>query len=418
MRRWALRRWQLLTGALAAAVGLLSACGSPGPHVIGKQLDIVLRTQLSDKSGALAAGHFPHAKYTLFAFEDPTDCLQQIELLKANDDALGVAVLGHAGLLNEPQVVQRQLPDGDYRLRASFNTAPCTWMVEDVLNSMLVDATPPTAEPAPRAADLVETHLANGSSMSIAQSGLYGVRWSATPQVASGCGTVSLVSPTAGEVVLGDASGVGVGGEEGGGDGPVFLASGIKTVAAPPTCKVDVHVHPWLGPTGGGARGFAEAAEPPTTPAPTASAETSPNFGGGGCDCPIGSPIPGCDSPVQQLTFANPPGNKLPHTVLGTGPVYWGGQSVWHTAGEEGVVVIDPVVTVPVTVTFIGPTAAASTTFAGERSVTIQPVKDQWAYAEGTFAPSVAGCWTMRADYSGHAVNVKFTVVDGPLPPA
>lgn len=156
------------------------------------------------------------------------------------------------------------------------------------------------------------------------------------------------------------------------------------------------------------------AATRPTVQATPTASPTSPIVGGGGgCDCPVGDPIPGCDSPTQQLDFANPPGDKLPHTALGSGPIYWGGQSVWHTAGEQGVVLVDPAVKVPVTVTFVGPSQSDSATFVGLATLTIKPVSHQWAYASGAFFPFGAGCWTMRATYQGNIVNVRFSVVSG-----
>jgi hypothetical protein len=157
------------------------------------------------------------------------------------------------------------------------------------------------------------------------------------------------------------------------------------------------------------------------SPDPTfTSAQPTPSatFEGGSCNCTVGTPIANCDSPTQQLDFVNPPTDKLPHTVLGIGPVYWGGQPVWHTAGEQGVVLVDPVVVTPVTVTFTGPHAGDSATLGGKASVTIQPVAHGWAFADDQFVPSGAGCWTMQATYGTHTILVKFTVVSGEPPPA
>ena len=167
-----------------------------------------------------------------------------------------------------------------------------------------------------------------------------------------------------------------------------------------------------------GACGPAAPQTQSASPSPTPAASTARPVGaGGGCICPIGSSIPGCDSATQQLDFANPPTDKLPHTVLGDGPVYWGGQSVWHTAGEIGVVLVDPVVTTPVSVTFTGPSAADTATLDGQRALTVRPVSNEWAYASGVFLPSAAGCWTMHANLRNKSVTVSFTVVGGSPPP-
>ena len=166
----------------------------------------------------------------------------------------------------------------------------------------------------------------------------------------------------------------------------------------------------------------------PATAAASAVAATSapspssaPTYNG--CHCytgpPLGTPDATCDSPTQQLTFVNPPDNKLPHTVLGEGPVYWGGQDVWNVAGTEGVVVVDSRVHVPVVVTFEGPATGDTGTLGGQARITVAPRSDgNWAYADGMFMPSAPGCWTMNAVYAGTTVRARFTVVTGPTEPA
>ncbi|MBJ7610033.1 MAG: hypothetical protein JF887_11480 [Candidatus Dormibacteraeota bacterium] len=109
--------------------------------------------------------------------------------------------------------------------------------------------------------------------------------------------------------------------------------------------------------------------------------------------------------------------DKIPNYGLGQGPVYWSGQPVWHTAGEVGVVLVDPTVKVPVRVSFAGPGNAGTATFGGQASVIIDRAPGRWAYASQTFVPSVAGCWTLRAVFGATTVLVHFTVVDGPPPP-
>ena len=168
----------------------------------------------------------------------------------------------------------------------------------------------------------------------------------------------------------------------------------------------------------GGPPASSAATAAPATAAPLASAAPTDT----GCYCYSGPPLASadstCDSPTQDLTFVNPPGDKLPHTVLGQGPVYWGGQDVWNVAGTEGAVVVDSRVTVPVVVTFEGPTPDDTGTLDGQAKITIAPRSDgHWAYADGVFEPSSPGCWTMKASYAGTTALARFTVVTGPTEP-
>ena len=156
------------------------------------------------------------------------------------------------------------------------------------------------------------------------------------------------------------------------------------------------------------------------TPAPRPTALPAYN----GCHCytgpPLGTPNAGCDSATRQLSFANPPDSpavKLPHTVLGTGPVYWGGQDVWNVAGNQGAVVVNPSVTTAVTVSFRGPAGEVGT-LDGNQQIIIGPRTDGfWAYAMGNFVASAPGCWSMTAVFGGTTVLVHFTAVAGPTEP-
>lgn len=161
-----------------------------------------------------------------------------------------------------------------------------------------------------------------------------------------------------------------------------------------------------------------------SSPTPTATALGAQPDGGHGYIGPVSTPDATCDLPRQDtLAVVNPPDSggvrtKLPHWGYGAGPVYWSGQDVWHTAGEEGVVLVEPRITVPVVVSFVGPGGSGEATLGGEQTVTIAPTRDTgWAYAEAIFLPSTAGCWTMHAAYASTTVLVHFTVAAGqPLP--
>jgi hypothetical protein len=125
----------------------------------------------------------------------------------------------------------------------------------------------------------------------------------------------------------------------------------------------------------------------------------------------------GCDSPItDNLPVVNPPDNKLPHYGYGTGPVYWTGQEPWFDGPQEAIVLVDPSVHVTVHVTLAGPAGAAPAQFGAPN--TIEPsTSSAWAYTQGLFTPSVAGCWTMTARFDSSTVVVRFSVQPGMPPP-
>ena len=87
------------------------------------------------------AARFPHARYTFFTFADPTNCVTGVQL----QDTAGEYVAGgrvrrssQATVVGEEAtpVVQKDLPEGDYKMRIDTAATHCTWMVEQILNSM------------------------------------------------------------------------------------------------------------------------------------------------------------------------------------------------------------------------------------------------------------------------------------------
>jgi hypothetical protein len=176
---------------------------------------------------------------------------------------------------------------------------------------------------------------------------------------------------------------------------------------------------------GGGISGAAHSTTVPIsarTPATPTAVGLLPE--GHGYIGPVATPDAACDSPRQEtLPVVNPQDSggvrtKLPHWGYGTGPVYWSGQDVWHAAGEQAEVLVEPRIAAPVVVTFVGPGGSGDATLGGERTTTIAPSRSAaWAYADALFVASIAGCWTMSASYAGTTVLVHFTVAPGQPPP-
>jgi hypothetical protein len=92
--------------------------------------------------------------------------------------------------------------------------------------------------------------------------------------------------------------------------------------------------------------------------------------------------------------------------------VYWSGQVVWYTGGATGVVILDPSISAPVSVTFVGP-GGGRATFRGLSRLVVQPTPAQWTFVAGAFVPSVPGCWTMQATFGARMSLVRFSVVPG-----
>lgn len=235
--------------ALAAAAGLATAgCGSTHP-----QLDRVLRTLVGSGARTTAAAHMPHATYTFFNWEDPPQCVQGTELL----DSSGKIAAGSANLVprNTALLVQRELPGGDYRLR-TFTTAPrCAWMVEEILNRMQSDETPPSPEPAPHAPDFSASVASTATPIDVPVAGLYRVSVSVEAPEGKACPySVSLLT-AAGDSEFVDAQPGNF--TRGSSTVFLFLTPGPRTVTGTPDCQWDVSVAPLIGPNGGGVRGFA-----------------------------------------------------------------------------------------------------------------------------------------------------------------
>jgi hypothetical protein len=107
---------------------VLAGCGSAsarGGSVRGPQLDIVLRTQVGMGAGMNAPLHFPDARFTFFAFEDPTFCLTGMQLFDSSGSVIGGELFERPTFVaNVPvPLVQQDLPAGDYRRTtwSSFN---------------------------------------------------------------------------------------------------------------------------------------------------------------------------------------------------------------------------------------------------------------------------------------------------------
>jgi hypothetical protein len=262
--------------SVAAAVGMavmcvLAGCGSAsarGGSVRGPQLDIVLRTQVGMGAGMNAPLHFPDARFTFFAFEDPTFCLTGMQLFDSSGSVIGGELFERPTFVaNVPvPLVQQDLPAGDYRLRVSTATSHCAWMVEEILNSMSSHDAPPAAEPAPVAQPTSATVSTQSTPFAISESGLYNVSWSVTSPAGAMCPYKIALRDSSGGMENIDQQpepqppnqppGPTPGGA-GSGEVPLFLSAGIRTVSAQTVCPWMVSIRPLVGPNGGGVRGFA-----------------------------------------------------------------------------------------------------------------------------------------------------------------
>jgi hypothetical protein len=257
--------------AVALTAQLVFATTSCGSDTRGPQLDVVLRTQMGRGNETATAAHFPHARYTFFAFEDPTLCLSGVELLDTSGNVAGGAMFDsraeHPSNNVPVPLVQQNLREGDYTLRITTDAPRCTWMVQEVLNSMSTQGTPPTAEPASASPQMSATVQNPTTPFYIPQAGLYGVTWAVMAPVNTVCPYVISLKTSAGDTELIDqnpepgiptmSAGPPGGGGNSGGMIVMFLDAGTRTVNALTSCRWHVSVAPLVGPDGGGVRGFA-----------------------------------------------------------------------------------------------------------------------------------------------------------------
>ena len=239
-----------------------SAAGTAAsPSVPGAQLDLLLRTVTGSGAQTTSSAHFPHARYTFFAWSDPTSCLDDIELVDAGGGLWGGAVYDSGDMrTSHPSrsLVQTDVPDGDYRLRVTVVAPGCSWMLEEVLNSMSTTEPAPSPQPLSTAPDGVPVVTDATTPIPILATGLYSVRWSLTLRNGALCQSSLALRRSTGELeVLSLPATSGGGSGTTGGENEMFLIAGPRTVAGSSTCAWQVSVSPVIGPLGGGTQGFA-----------------------------------------------------------------------------------------------------------------------------------------------------------------
>jgi len=262
----------------AALLTLLGACQACQASAQGRQLDINYATTSGVGSMMGASVSLPHGRYTFFTYADPPNCLQSVALLDhegkpvADDASQRIATVptsfppgfptttaNSLAMQMVPTFVQQERQSGAYRLNVSARSSGCAWEVEQILNYVLSNETPPKPIVPPSAPD-VNAFLDNSSAdlhFRIPTAGTYEVRWSVTP-----CDRYSgdLIRSNGGTDHLGDGTAVAmppgsfVGPQTS--DTPAFLGAGDWTARMATHCFWQLQVTPQRGPTGGGGQGF------------------------------------------------------------------------------------------------------------------------------------------------------------------
>lgn len=261
--------------ACCALAGALGACQD---SVKGQQLDVNYATVTGVGSMSADALDLPHGRYTFFTYADPPNCLQSVALLDhagkpaADDTSQRIATVpasfppgvptitaNSLGMQMVPTFVQQELASGSYRLKVTARSSGCAWEVEQILNYILSNETPPKPTVAPSAPALdVRLGVINPDRhFHIDAAGIYKIDWAVTP-----CDqySVDLVRSGGGTTRLGDfqsmpAPAGGVVGPQGSG-GPIFLGAGDWTAQVSTRCFWQINIAPWRGSTGGGGQGF------------------------------------------------------------------------------------------------------------------------------------------------------------------
>jgi hypothetical protein len=253
------------------AAGGLAACG---PIVrVGLQLDSLLVDATGLGTGATHSFRLPHGRYTVFSYDDPADCIENITLVDshgrgvASDGAFRAAPMPPGTIAQQmlPSFVQLELQEDTYHFVVRTRSASCAWMAQGILNSILdLLGTPPDPVKPPVATSPLPVQIAQGSSQQqfdLSQPGLYHAKWTVTfPQSDPACAyDLSLVASDGHREHLGDSghrfSSGGAGSE--GSDGPLFLGASRWRVAASGGCPWTLSISPWIGSLGGGVQGFA-----------------------------------------------------------------------------------------------------------------------------------------------------------------
>jgi hypothetical protein len=288
----------LLAGGLAAILALAVAHhqsngGGASQHFKGRQVDIVLRTVTGSGTNTTKPANLPHARYTFFTAEDPFSCITGVQL----QDTAGKYVVGdrvprppNPNVDPEPfnvSLLQTDVPEGEYRVRVLTGAQPCTWRLQEILNSMSDDVAPPQAEKAPQPPrfDATISSANPAKAINVPVTGLYMVGLNFTP----GKGTTSSCPVSHGFLVNSAGESVAVlGGQHptdsidsntrAGFGAPILLAAGERTVRVDTACSWQLEVKPFLGPNGGGVQGFyaPPSPSPRETSGPTLSAASQP----------------------------------------------------------------------------------------------------------------------------------------------
>jgi hypothetical protein len=256
-------------------VAVSTACQ---PSAQGRQLDINYATTTGVGSATGKPVTLPHGRYTFFTYADPPNCLQGVALLDhagkpAADDASqriatvpasfppGVPTItaNSLGMQMVPTFVQQELGSDSYRLKITARSSGCAWEVEQILNAVLSNETPPKPVVPPPAPTL-DVRLGVTSPdrhFHVDAPGIYKLDWAVTP-----CDqySVDLARTGGGTIRLGDAQpmpapGGGIIGPQGSG-GPIFLGAGDWTAQVSTHCFWQINIAPWRGSMGGGGQGF------------------------------------------------------------------------------------------------------------------------------------------------------------------
>jgi hypothetical protein len=248
---------------------VLSACGSLAR--IGEQLDSLLVNATGVGSGSSHNFSLPHGKYTVFSWDDPAGCVQSLALVNSighevgSDASFRSAARPPGAVADQsiPSFVQQELQADTYHL-ALRTGAPCAWMAQVILNSLLdlLGARPDPVKPPVATSEPVNLGQAHADRQFEAREpGLYHVQWKVEfPASDPACSyDLTLVAADGHREHLADSSqrvgNTGAGAV--GSDGPMFLAGTTWHLASSATCPWNVTISPWVGSLGGGVQGFA-----------------------------------------------------------------------------------------------------------------------------------------------------------------
>lgn len=217
------------------------------------QIDRLMTSLTGRGSQTVPAFYLPHGRYTVFVDADPVRAARSFEIVndegeRIYDDWRWIPEF----IANVPvPLVQKELPRGNYRITIEIAPPTSSWTIQIVLNSMISWEAPPRPwRPPLPAPDPIRLRSGGNPRFHIARTGHYELDLDSrtdAQNMADGILPVAKLDLEAEDGHVGWSSNLG---------NLAFLGAGNWTIKGEPNTEWELVLKPWIGPKGGGTRGF------------------------------------------------------------------------------------------------------------------------------------------------------------------